>query len=168
MASTGGGAARSGKKRSPDVADPEEASTAELAGTIGASDAIERKIDLLVTAIASLANSVNVNVKNINKLAGDVEAKDEKATDKLKTSIDKNVEKSGKKRRDDGKMNENFIPDIGEIVKLAYDNSFASKKTKRNEADMGPYMAASEIKGGRKTRAWIGDRRWFTGRLQVS
>ena len=34
-------------------------------------------------------------------------------------------------------MNENFIPDIGEIVKLAYDNSFASKKTKRNEADMG-------------------------------
>ena len=30
MASTGGGAARSGKKRNPDVADPEEASTAEL------------------------------------------------------------------------------------------------------------------------------------------
>ena len=34
MASTGGGAARSGKKRNPDVADPEEASTAELVGTI--------------------------------------------------------------------------------------------------------------------------------------
>ena len=41
MASTGGGAARSGKKRNPDVADPEEASQAELVGTVGTNDAID-------------------------------------------------------------------------------------------------------------------------------
>ena len=59
MASTGGGAARSGKKRNPDVADPEEASQAELVGTVGTNDAIDRKLDLLVTTIAALADSVN-------------------------------------------------------------------------------------------------------------
>ena len=46
MASTGGGAARSGKKRNPDIADPEEASTAELVGTIGTIDTMEQEIDI--------------------------------------------------------------------------------------------------------------------------
>ena len=59
MASTGGGAARSGKKRNPDVADPEEASQAELVGTVGTNESIDRKLDLLVTTVAALAESVN-------------------------------------------------------------------------------------------------------------
>ena len=53
MASTGGGAARSGKKRNPDVADPEEASQAELVGTVGTMESVERKVDLLVTTISA-------------------------------------------------------------------------------------------------------------------
>ncbi len=134
MASTGGGAARSSKKKNPDIADQEEISATDLVGTVGTIDSVERKLDLLVTTIAALANSVN-------KLVGGVEAKDEKVIDKLKTSDDKN----GKKRRDNGKMNENFIPDIGEIVKLAYSNSFASKRINRNETDIGPYMVVAPL-----------------------
>ena len=64
MASTGGGAARSSKKKNPDIADQEEISATELVGTVGTIDAIDRKIDVLVTtyyhrAIAALADSVN-------------------------------------------------------------------------------------------------------------
>ena len=59
MASTGGGAARSGKKRNPDVADPEEASQAELVGAVGTNESIDRKLDLLVATVAALADSVN-------------------------------------------------------------------------------------------------------------
>ena len=82
MASTGGGAARSGKKRNPDVADPEEASQAELVGAVGTNDAIDRKLDLLVTTIAALADSAN---KLIN--AG---VKDEKVAEpSKKLSVDR-------------------------------------------------------------------------------
>ena len=139
MASTGGGAARSSKKKNPDIADQEEISATDLVGTVGTVDSVERKLDLLVTTIAALANSVN-------KLVEGVEAKDEKVTDKVKTSVDK----SGKKRRDSSKMSENFIPDIGEIVRLAYNNSYANKMIKRNENDIGPYMVANEMRGNRK------------------
>ena len=93
MASTGGGAARSGKKRNPDIADPEEASTAELVGAGGTIDTMEQKIDMLVTTVASLANAVN-------KLVGSAETKEEKVADKSKISVDKNAERTGKKKRD--------------------------------------------------------------------
>ena len=129
MASTGGGAARSGKKRNPDIADPEEASTAELVGTGGTSDTIEQKIDMLVTTVASLANAVN-------KLVGSAEIKEEKVADKSKISVDKNAERTGKKKRDMVKMHENFIPDVSEIANLAYENSYVNKKVKKNEADI--------------------------------
>ena len=118
---TGGGAARSGKKRNPDVADPEEASQAELVGTVGAMESVERKIDLLVTTISALTNSVN-------KLVGGIEAKEEKVTEQSKKS---SVDLNGKKRRNDVKRHEEFIPDIGEIVKLAYSNSFKDKTPTR-------------------------------------
>ena len=138
MASTGGGAARSSKKKNPDIADQEEISATELVGTVGTIDAIDRKIDVLVTTIAALTDSVN-------KLVEGVGAKVEKVTE-VKTSVEKNV----KKRRDNIKMNENFIPDIGEIVRLAYSNSYANKTIKRNETDIGPYMVANELKGDKK------------------
>ena len=48
MASTGGGAARSSKKKNPDIADQEEVSATDLVGTAGTIDSVERKIDLLV------------------------------------------------------------------------------------------------------------------------
>ena len=101
MASTGGGAARSGKKRNPDIADQEEVSAAELVGTGSTIDSIEQKIDLLITTITSLASAVN-------KLVGAAEVKDEKAekfTDKSKPSADK----SNKKKKDMVKMNERFL-----------------------------------------------------------
>ena len=114
MASTGGGAARSSKKKSPDVADQEETSATELVGTVGTVgtiDAIDRKLDALVTTISALVNSVN-------KLVGGVEAKDEKVTEQLKKP---SVDKSGKKKRNDVKLHEEFIPDVDEIARLAYD-----------------------------------------------
>ena len=46
MASTGGGAARSSKKKSPDIADQEEISATDLVGTVGTIDSVERKLDL--------------------------------------------------------------------------------------------------------------------------
>ena len=114
MASTGGGAARSSKKKSPDVADQEETSSTELvgtAGTVGTVDvnAIDRKLDTLVTTIAALADSVN---KLIN-----ADVKDEKVAEPSKKL---SVDRSGKKKRNDVKLHEEFIPDVGEIVKLAF------------------------------------------------
>ena len=71
--------------------------------------------------------------------------------EKVKTSVDKSV----KKRRDSSKMSENFIPDVNEIVKLAYSNSFTDKMAQRSEDDIGSYMVANELKGNRKI---LGDR----------
>ena len=145
MASTGGGAARSSKKKSPDVADQDESSATELVGaggTTGAVDAIDRKLDVLVTTISALVNSVNKLVENVETK----EVKEEKVIDKAKASVDKSV----KKRRDSSKMSENFIPDVNEIARLAYSNSFTDKMIKRNENDIGPYMVANELKGDKK------------------
>ena len=61
MASTGGGAARSSKKRNPDVADQEEVSSTDLVGG-EAIDRVEHKVDLLVSSITSLVNTVNALV----------------------------------------------------------------------------------------------------------
>ena len=47
-------------------------------------------------------------------------------------------------------MSENFIPDVNEIVRLAYSDSFTNKMIKRNENDVGPYMVANELKGDKK------------------
>ena len=104
-------------------------------------ESVERKIDLLVTTISALTNSVN-------KLVGGIEAKEEKVTEQSKKS---SVDLNGKKRRNDVKRHEEFIPDIGEIVKLAYSNSFKDKMVKRNENDIGSYMVANELKGDKKT-----------------
>ena len=103
-------------------------------------ESVERKIDLLVTTISALTNSVN-------KLVGGIEAKEEKVTEQSKKS---SVDLNGKKRRNDVKRHEEFIPDIGEIVKLAYSNSFKDKMVKRNENDIGSYMVANELKGDKK------------------
>ena len=73
----------------PDVADPEEASQAELVGTVGTMESVEREIDLLVTTVSALTNSVN-------KLVGGIEAKEEKVTEQSKKS---SVDLNGKKRR---------------------------------------------------------------------
>ena len=63
MASTGGGAARSSKKKNPDIADQEEISATDLVGTVGTIDSVERKIDLLVATISALTNSVNTRTR---------------------------------------------------------------------------------------------------------
>ena len=93
MASTGGGAARSGKKRNPDVADPEEASQAELVGTVGTNDAIDRKLDLLVTTVAALADSanklINADVKVEEAVTRDKFIEKSNASSEKKSSVDK-------------------------------------------------------------------------------
>ena len=116
MASTGGGAARSGKKRNPDVADPEEASQAELVGTVGTNDAIDRKLDLLVTTVAALADSAN---KLIN---ADVKVEEAVTRDKFIEKSNASSEK--KKKKDANKMQEKPMPEVTEIAKLAYANTF--------------------------------------------
>ena len=102
MASTGGGAARSGKKRNPDVADPEEASQAELVGTVGTNESIDRKLDLLVATVAALADSVN---KLINP-----DVKVEEAIPRDKFIAEK------KKRKDVNKTQEKPMPEVAEIA----------------------------------------------------
>ena len=64
MASTGGGAARSSKKRNPDVAGQDEDSSTDV--VVGDNmERIERKIDILVSSIASLVGTVNSLVDNV-------------------------------------------------------------------------------------------------------
>ena len=92
MASTGGGAARSSKKKNPDIADQEEVSATDLVGTAGTIDSVERKIDLLVTTIAALANSVN-------KLVGNADVKVEEAATRDKFLEKSNASSEKKKRR---------------------------------------------------------------------
>ena len=66
MASTGGGAARSSKKKNPDVAGQEEDTSTDL--VVGDKmDRMEQKIYLLVSSITSLVGTVNSSPRRRNQ-----------------------------------------------------------------------------------------------------